>query len=239
VTNLLKGLSRKRIFYTSLALVVLFVIMTGASPSIVRASIMTMLIFAAPLLGRKAKPINILIFTAAIMILFNPLILRYDLGFILSFGSLLGLIYLAPILSQAIKEKKYIKKIPENLKSAFSETISAQLFVLPIILHNFSRVSLIAPITNLLILPIIPLTMLLGFIAALFGIIWLPLGVFLAFPAYVFLYYLVWIIENFSKIPLSSIEIKSGNPILIIFLYLLIALLVYYLNKRYLKRNGK
>jgi len=106
-------------------------------------------------------------------------------------------------------------------------------------LHNFSRVSLIAPITNLLILPIIPLTMLLGFIAALFGIIWLPLGVFLAFPAYVFLYYLVWIIENFSKIPLSSIEIKSGNPILIIFLYLLIALLVYYLNKRYLKRNGK
>lgn len=239
VASLLKGLSRRRIFYISLALVIIFAVMTGASPSIVRASIMTMLIFAAPLLGRKAKAINILIPTAAVMILLNPLIMRYDLGFVLSFGSLLGLLYLAPIISQKINELKSIKKAPQNIKNAFSETISAQLFVLPIILYNFSRISIIAPITNLLILPIIPLTMLLGFVAATAAIIWQPLGIILSFPAYAFLYYIVWVVQTFSKIPLSSIEIQSGNPIIIILLYLIIASLVYYLNKRYLNSNDK
>jgi len=231
-------LGRKNAFFISLTFVILFVVMTGAASSVVRASIMVMLVLLAPLLGRKAKSINILVLTAFVMILFNPLILRYDMGFALSFLSISGLILLSPILIKKF-EKGKLSKTPVQIKSPLVETLSAQLFAFPLILYSFSRVSIIAPLSNVLILPFIPLTMLLGFIAAIIGIISRFAGEIIAYFPFFFLKYMIVVVSLSSKIPFSSIEVNKFPPILTVILYILIIIFVSILNKKIMIKNGK
>jgi competence protein ComEC len=211
--------------------------MTGASSSVVRAAIMVMLVLAAPLLGRHAKSINILVLTAFVMILFNPLILRYDLGFALSFLSISGLILLSPLIIKKF-EKGKLAKTPAAVKSPLIETISAQVFAFPLILYSFSRVSIIAPLTNVLILPFIPLTMLLGFVAAILGMISRFLGEIFAYFPFFFLKYMIVVVKSCSKIPFASIEVNKFPVILTILIYILIIISVSFLNRKIIVKNG-
>ncbi len=238
VAKIFGYLGRKNAFLISLAFVILFVMMTGAASSVVRASIMVMLVLLAPLLGRKAKSINILVLTAAVMILFNPLILRYDLGFALSFLSISGLILFSPLLSKKF-EKGRLAKTPVQIKSPLFETLSAQLFAFPLILYSFSRVSIIAPLTNVIILPFIPLTMFLGFVAAILGMISRFAGEIIAYFPFFFLKYMIVAVNICSKIPFSSIEVSKFPPILTIMLYILIIIFVSVLNKKIIIKSGR
>ena len=231
-------LGKRNAFLISLFFVIFFVIMTGAASSVVRAAIMVILVLLAPLLGRKAKSINILVLTAAVMILFNPLILRYDLGFALSFLAISGLILFSPVLAKRL-EKGRLGKTPQIIKSPLLETLSAQLFAFPLILYSFSRVSIIAPLSNVLIISFIPLTMGLGFAAAVFGIINKFIGEVFAYFPFFFLKYMIEVVRMSSKIPLASIEIKKFPLILTILLYLLIILSVFYFNKKIIIKDGK
>ena len=231
-------LGRKNSFFISLLFVVFFVVMTGAASSVVRAAIMMILVLSAPLLGRKAKSINILVLTAAVMILFNPLILRYDLGFALSFLAISGLIIFSPILAQKFKKGRF-KKMPKKIKDPLIETLSAQLFAFPIILYSFSRVSIIAPLTNVLILPFIPLTMAMGFIVGFIGIISKTLGEILAYFPFFFLKYMIVVVELTAKLPLASIEINKSPAVLIILIYILIIIAASLLNRKIIIEDGR
>lgn len=230
-------LGKKRAFLISLILTLFFVIMTGASASVVRASIMVSLVLAAPLLGRRAKSINILVLTAAVMLLFNPLILRYDLGFALSFLSISGLVLLSPILIKKFAKGR-LAKTPAEIKSPLIETLSAQTFAFPLILYSFSRVSLIAPLTNVLILPFIPLTMAMGFAVGFIGMISKSLAEILAYFPFFFLKYMIMVVRFFSKLPLASIEINKFPVVITIFLYLLIIITTSILNRRIMVKDG-
>jgi len=121
------------------------------------------------------------------MIYANPKVLVFDLGFELSFAATLGLIYLSPILQRWFtpleKEPFEIRQVAKStpkiilaLKEILIATLSAQIAVLPLLVINFGQLSLIAPLANLLILPLIPLTMFWGFLAGLAGIFWLSIG---------------------------------------------------------------
>jgi competence protein ComEC len=237
VATLFGYLGKRKAFFISLAFVIFFVVMTGASSSVVRAAIMVMLVLAAPLLGRHAKSINILVLTAFVMILFNPLILRYDLGFALSFLSISGLILLSPLIIKKF-EKGKLAKTPAAVKSPLIETISAQVFAFPLILYSFSRVSIIAPLTNVLILPFIPLTMLLGFVAAILGMISRFLGEIFAYFPFFFLKYMIVVVKSCSKIPFASIEVNKFPVILTILIYILIIISVSFLNRKIIVKNG-
>src|SRR5690606_9824639 len=120
---------------------------------------------------RKGNISIILCLTAALMIGYNPKILIHDVGFQLSFLATMGLVYVSPILEQ------YLKKLPKRfaIRDSINLSLSAQIMALPIIVLNFHNLSLISPISNLLVAgPFIPFSMLFGFIGTLVSYLSLP-----------------------------------------------------------------
>ena len=187
---------RQKAFWWTVLAIILFTVLTGASASVIRAAIMGILVLLAYREGRFYGMTNSIVFAGLIMILLNPKVLRFDIGFQLSFLATLGLIFLAPVL----REKFY--KVPDffNFRENLSATLSAQLFVLPIVLYNFGNFSLLSLPANLLILPVIPLTMTFGFLAGISGLIWPWLGETLGLAAWVLAQYEILIVKVFSSI---------------------------------------
>lgn len=225
---LTQNLSKKLSFILGSLGILLFVILVGGQPSIVRAAIMGWLFLLAPLFGRKGNITNILIFTAALMIFANPFILRWDTSFQLSFLAVLGLVYLSPIFSEKLN------LLPKFIKEPISLTLGAQIFSLPILLFTFGRFSLISPLPNTLILPFIPLTMLLGSIAICLGLIYLKIGIIFGFLAWFLLNYIIKTAEIFSKFPFVSWKIEkfSGSMVALYFLILVYLLFRFYHRKK-------
>ncbi|MCX6785435.1 MAG: ComEC/Rec2 family competence protein [Candidatus Komeilibacteria bacterium] len=181
------GLSKRRAFWLIVLVIAFFVIITGWPASIIRAGLMGVIFLMSQVVGRAAKMQNTLALTGLIMLLINPKILIWDAGFQLSFVSTLGLIYLSPHLA------KRLNFLPNflGLKDSLSTTLSAIIFTSPLILWQFGRFSVVAPLTNLLILPVIPLVMFLGFISVILGLIYLPIGQIMAWPTWLVLTYIL------------------------------------------------
>ena len=209
------GLSRKKAFYFAVLFLTLFIIMIGMPSSAVRAGIMGFLVLWAMKIGRLNRATNALVLAACLMLLINPKILRGDVGFQLSFLAVLGLIFISPFL------KKWFKKFPESLgiRSSMQMTISAQVATFPLIIFSFHRLSFVAPLTNILILPILPFVMISGFIASFSGLIWLPLAKLLFLPVWLLITYLIKVIEIFASLPFSYVEIKNLPGILLAVIY--------------------
>lgn len=204
ILGIFLGLWRKQAFWFAAIGITLFVIITGLAASAVRAGVMGILLIWAMKNGRLANSQNAIIFAAAVMLIANPLLLRWDIGFQLSFLATLGIIHLYPMFEERLVKKQKAFGLTEILFL----TLSAQIFVLPIILYNFGRLSLISPLANLLVLPIIPLTMLLGFSAATIGLILGPLGQIMAWLAYIPLRYETEIIGYLAGLRYSSVELS-------------------------------
>lgn len=196
-------LGRKKIFFYGIFFIIFFVFITGASQSIVRAAIVSILLLFARTIGRKADQANLILFSAFIMVLFNPYVITKDIGFQLSFSAFAGLVYL----SEPIKSFLEKRKIPGFISNPLSETLSAQLAVLPLIFFYFRQVSLIAPISNILVLWTIPLAMFLSFVSGFVGLFSVTIGRYVAFLAWPCLEYIIKITEFLSKLPGAAIQI--------------------------------
>ena len=191
-------------FWVSLVMISLFTIMVGASPSIVRASLMGVLVLLAIKEGRRYQGPNALTFAGALMILHNPAILRFDVAFQLSFLATVGLLWIAPRMEHPLRF------LPEwfNLRTNAATTLSAQLAVLPLLAYQFGAVSVVGLLSNMLILSFMPLTMFWGFLAALMGMIWIPFGILLGGIPYAFISYHIFIVQFFSAIPFAMLYLR-------------------------------
>ncbi len=198
-------LGRRQTFLLGIILVTLFVVMTGGSASVVRAAIFSLLILFGSTIGRRADQTNLLLLAAMVMVLMNPYILPYDIGFQLSFLAFAGLIYLAPVIARYL-EKKRTNFLPENVRLALSETLGAQFAVTPLILCQFGLVSIISPIANILVVWIVPWIMLATFATGLLGIICYPIGKVAVAALWPGLEYILRMVEFLANIPLSSIN---------------------------------
>ncbi len=158
-------LRRRTAIVFAFIFLVAFVLMTGAEASVVRAAIMGALVVLAKESGRVWNVRNAIILAGLIMILINPKILVFDVGFELSFLALIGIVYLRPAISNLFhtKEEPGFLSWWENLLT----TSSAQLMVAPILIQSFGNFSPISLLSNVLILGLIPSTMMLGFGVAL------------------------------------------------------------------------
>ncbi len=213
------------IFLISLG-IFLFVIFTGASASVVRAGIMGVLVLLTKFYYRQANIVNILLLTAVIMVFNKPLILLYDAGFQLSFLSTLGLVYLSPIL------EKYFSFLPNflELRETVVGSLAAIFTTLPLILMQFGNLSLVALLTNILILWILPFLMLSGFLAVLVSFVFRPLSQVLAWLTWLGLEYVLMIVKRLSSFKWAFLNIKI-NTFLGLVLYLLLIYLVWKVNK--------
>lgn len=191
---------------SGLLALLLFTILTGASASIVRAAIMGSLFLVAKLVGRQTRVEHTLFIAAAIMILFNPLIVRFDAGFQLSFLAVLGLVYFSPKFAKWFGKIKFYEKVPGVVREAIEATFGAQMVAWPVILILFGQISIIAPLVNAVILPIIPLTMALGFGAAAMALALPPLGTTIAILPWLLLSLIVVIISAAAKLPYAVVQ---------------------------------
>jgi len=201
--------------------VILFAIMTGASATVLRASIMALLALTAKATGRIYTVSWALFLAGFFMVLQNPKILRFDTSFQLSFLATLGLIYLSPIV------KNNIGFVTEKLglREIFSATISAQIAVLPLLIYKTGIVSVVGLPVNFLILPFIPLTMFLGFAVGILGAASYLISIPFAWASYALLQYELFVIDIFSKIPFASVNISGFSEVFLILSYLVIFLL--------------
>lgn len=210
--------SRYQRLVLSLGLISAFVLMTGFSVSIVRAAIVSGLSLLAWYYGLRVRPIVLIGITAAITAYANPFYVWGDLGWYLSFLAFFGVLIVAPML-----QSRFSKSEPKIISSVLVETLAAELMTLPLILTYFSQLSLVAPLANLLVVPLVPLAMLLSAIAALAGMITPALAGWLAWPAEILLTYMLDIAHLLSKIPASFVKVSASAGVMIAF-YILVAI---------------
>ena len=221
------GFWRQRALYLSIFLILLYILMIGAPASAVRAGIMVGLLMLAQYFGRLSSAQRAVVFAGTAMLVLNPLLLKLDVGFQLSFLAILGLIYFQPTFFEKLKKIPNPKIFP--VRATLSATLAAQIFTLPILVYNFGYISLISPITNILIVPFLaPITILI-FIFGLSGMILQPLGWVLSWPSWLLLTYLVKVIDFFSQVPKASFAISW---IWLMVFYLILGLITWRLNQK-------
>ena len=218
------------------ALVFAFACVTGFSPSMTRASLVAGFSLLAWYYGRKFHPVVLLLIVASITVFINPEAIWGDAGWYMSFLSFAGVIIMAPLIKSyfwgdhpefskkpslrmrilaKLGSKKAKEKLSEpteklhTIRQILIETTSAQLMAAPIIalfMGNFSPYGLIA---NILVLPLLPLTMLLTFIAGI-GAFMLPqfLAQIVAAPATWLLDYTIKVAQNVSDLPGASQQLQ-------------------------------
>ncbi len=176
------GLWRKQAIWTALVGIVFFIFMIGMQASAARAGAMAGIVFMAFQSGRLVHPVRTLLFAAGVMLFFNPLLFRYDMGFQLSFLATLGILVLMPYCEYIAPKQRLLKKGFEIL----CMTLAVELFVLPLILFSFHTFSPLIVIGNFLIL-LVPFAMATAFVSVLLFLVVPGLQVVIAWSAFVFL----------------------------------------------------
>ena len=174
----------------------IFAIMVGSGATVIRATIMALLALFARVTGKNYAVNRALFFAGAIMVVHNPMILFHDPSFQLSFLATIGLINLGGIV------KKIIKFIPEKFqfREISSATISTQITVLPLLMKMTGELSVVAPVVNIITLQVIPITMLLGFLAGVIAFFDETVGLVAGFLPFLFLKYILLIVNFFAKL---------------------------------------
>ena len=180
----------------------LFAVLTGASATVVRASIMAAILYVAGLSGRVYQAKTALFAAGFLMILLNPKILRFDLSFQLSFLATLGLLYISPHI------EKFVGFLPRKflIKESAVATLSAQIAVLPILLYSTGAFSVVSLPANILILLAVPPAMFFGFLAGAAGFFNYWLAVPFGWLAYILAAYQLKIAELFANLPFAEIN---------------------------------
>lgn len=222
---LILGFWRQQAFYFTIFLLALYILMIGAPASAVRAGIMAGLLLLAQHLGRLSQAVRAVVFAAALMLAFNPLILGLDVGFQLSFLAILGMVYLQPFFHDFLRKIPNPKFFP--VRTTLSATLAAQVFTLPILVYNFGYIPVTSPLTNILIVPFLaPLTILI-FIFGLGGMIFSVFGWVLSWPTWLVLTYITGIINWFSKLSFASFRLENVHWTWLIISYLILGFLAW------------
>lgn len=175
--------------------IILFIILVGPSASVLRAAIMGSMVLFAKNIGRLIDIKSPIAFAVLVMILYNPLIIIYDAGFILSFMALFGIVFLAPKIKNIIFKSKDIGVI----KSLLIECISAQIAVSPAIIILFNNFNLLSFIPNFMIIWTVPFAMAFSFASGMLSFISKWLAMPFSIMAEAILSYEIFIINFFAR----------------------------------------
>jgi len=203
--------------------IVLFAIMVGGGATVVRASVMALLVMLARATGRSHDITIILFIAGFFMVLINPRILIFDPSFQLSFLATLGLIYLNPMI------EKYFQFVPTKwqLREFATATIATQIFVLPLLLYKMGEISIVALPVNLLILVFIPVTMFFGFMTGVVGFMSTILSLPFSTVSYYLLAYELKVVDLFASIPFASVSINYFPAVLMLIIYTLYFIVIF------------
>ncbi len=205
--------------------IVFYTFLVGANDAAVRAALMVTFALFAEQIGRRTQGLNTLAFVAALMALWNPLVL-WDAGFQISFFATLGLIlYMEPL--QRTIENLLARYFPQwNAQQViayvlyyFLLTLAVQLTTIPIMAYQFKQIPLIALIANPSITPAQPLVMMLGGLAIVLSFIVFSLGQLVAWIAWPLTAYTIRMVELFDRVPHGTIPLGNFSLAFVVLFY--------------------
>lgn len=204
---------------------IFFMALTGFTASVVRASIMGILILTSGLVHRKSDTINNLGISSLIILICNPYTI-IDAGFWLSFAGTMGIILLEEPINSYFQKFKICKiKSISWIINSFTITFAANIIIIPIMAYMFSTFSMTFWISNILAAPVMEFVTIYGFLIYFISIFLLPLAKFLGIILNFSLNSLIKIAEITSLIPGSSIYIKTPYLLECIIYYLILFLI--------------
>ena len=206
-----------------MVMVILYTLMTGLGASVLRAALMLLFIQIGKLIDRDAHSVSLLAFVAFLLLIYNPAYIN-DVGFQLSFIVTFGLLTMANVIFERMKELKF----PDWIKAGFLIPVVAQIWVAPIQMFYFNTFSTYSILANIATVPFLSVISFGGFISSILSAI-APIADFVCLVFdFILKYFLdaVVVISNyFAQLPQSII--KTTHPsILQIALYYLILLAV-------------
>ncbi len=221
----LRNVSKFMAIMAPIWLIFVFMLLTGFSASIVRAAIVSGLSLLAGYYGRNYKPMVLIMLSAVITLAYNPAYLWSDVGWQLSFLAFYGILIIGPLLESQLRAEKMIPKL-------IIESMSAYIITLPLIMGLFGNVSIIAPLANLIILPLVPLVMFLAFVSGMFGIA-TPLAPIIGLPLKILLVLMLGTMNFLANVPMASVTIPPTNLALALYIPILICTaLLHYQSRR-------
>lgn len=187
----------------SSGMIMVFMAMTGLSPSMTRAGLVSGMSLMAWYYGRAFHPFVILPFSAALTVALQPSYVWGDMGWQLSFAAFAGVMVVAPLLQTYF----FGSSEPGVFRQILGETIAAHIVTIPVIALSFGIVSNVAIIANLLVVPLVPLAMLLTFLCGVGVMCSLPFIWLLATPTSWLLQYMVNVSRFVADIPWAQSEL--------------------------------
>ena len=200
-----------------------YVLLTGASPSVVRAALMAAAMLVAKFGGSRAHAASALALAALVMLLAAPSVL-WDVGFQLSLLATAGLVWFGGAV------ERRLPGLPGWIREPIALTLAAQLTTLPVILVNFERLSLVAPVANVLVVPFVPVAMLFSALAAVAGLVDSGLSVPIVGPAmtwlaggaaWLCLRLIVELGSAVASVPLAAVDVRVPAPFAVAWLPML------------------
>jgi competence protein ComEC len=199
-------LSRRKAFWGILLTIWLYTLFVGATPTVIRAAVMGTIVVVGQRLERRAHAWTTIFAACWAMTLWDPQTL-WDLGFQLS------ALATASLFAYGKGTEALLLKTPLRVgwldwaREALTATLAAQILALPLILYNFGNLSIVAPLANVVLLPMVPYAMLFGAVCLVGGLLWLPLGQWLATIAYLFLAWLTEGARMFATMPYAAVQL--------------------------------
>jgi len=215
-------ISKKWIYILIIFILILFMFITNAAASVTRACFMSIIILSANLLYRKPDIWTSISISLLVILIANPFTIN-EIGLQLSYLGAIGII----LFNKNIEAFLTRVKINNKLSKLLSVTISAQIMIMPIMAYKFNTISLTFFISNILASPFLGVNIILGFITIFVSLISFNLAKMLATILDLSLKILIFISEFTSKLPLSSIVIKTPYLFTIILIYCLVLIFNY------------
>jgi competence protein ComEC len=225
-------LPKKLKLLTLILILLIYASVTGFRPSVLRATIMFILLIGGKLINRN-RNLNISLFFAAFLILLlNPLIL-YDAGFLLSFIVTFFIINLSPILQELFS------KIVVWIKKPLAVSTAAWIGIFPLSAYFFSKVSIISIVSNIFIIPLTGIAVILGFVTFFIGLASISLAGIVANINYLVLNLITLIAKSFSSLPFAFIYVAQPSIMVIILYYLTVFFIIEMFYKKILSQKIK
>ncbi len=187
-----------------------FVLLVGAPASAVRAGIMAGIVAISLLLGRGVRIWHSLAAAALFMILLEPAQLG-SISFQLSFLAVSGIVLLKPVIDP------FLCKVPNifKLRDLLSVSVSVLIFLWPVLVFYFEKMSLVSPLANLISVPFLPVLIVGGFAVLVFSMISPSLGVIAVYPVQILSEAIIAGLEALAGLPGAFFEFNISLPVLV------------------------
>ncbi|MFI3301280.1 MAG: DNA internalization-related competence protein ComEC/Rec2 [Candidatus Gastranaerophilales bacterium] len=222
---------------SGMCLVIIYTLMTGLGPSIIRAALMLLIILFGKLIDKDTHSISLLAFVAMLMLIYNPAYIN-NVGFQLSFTVTFGLILTGGAIFEKIKELK----IPHWLSASILIPIIAQIWVAPIQMFYFNTFCVYSIIANILSVPFLSIISFGGFISSIFAI-FMPHSHYIClamdYILNIFITIIISISDFFANMSNSIITTTHPSIIQVFAFYLITLCATFLINNDYLKNFRK